>query len=114
MQFRNRKVLSYKFEIIMEEKVLEVFKYVFEDDYAYVYTNVGISRPMSEEKFDIYNDIVSKYDDIDNGNVLAYKTVDKFKDSFITIDNHTEFKEYIFVFKKNSNGNYYFVNVKKS
>ena len=67
-------------------------KYVFEGDYAYVYTNVGISRPMSEEKFDIYNDIVSKYDDIDNGNVLAYKTVDKFKDSFITIDNHTEFK----------------------
>lgn len=89
-------------------------KYVFDGDYAYVYTNVGISRPMSEEKFDIYNDIVSQYDDIDSGNVLAYKTVDKFKDSFITIDNHTEFKEYIFVFKKDSNGNYYFVNVKKS
>ena len=69
---------------------------------------------MSEKKFDIYNDIVSKYDDIDNGNVQIYKSVDKYKDSFITIDNHTEFKEYVFVFKKDYNDNYYFVNVKRS
>ena len=70
----------------------------YQDDYAYVYVNVGSSQ--GDEV--IYNDYDSE--DVVEPEV-DYKT---FK---IDETNYMKFKEYKFSFKKNNEGNYYFVSV---
>lgn len=82
-------------------------RYTTQGDNAYVYVNVGIANGENSKVFcDIYPYV--QYDD-------ASLACDTFNGTDFTVDatNHDKFAEYRFVFKKATDGSYYFDKVEK-
>lgn len=94
-------------------------KYTEENDYAYVYVNIGTSGYSNHSQF-LYNGLVVYGDDLSdiiyNEDVTIYKqdlTENEVEQFQIDATNYKSFQEYKFTFKKNRNGEYSFVGVEK-
>lgn len=105
----------------MSPNKVEVYKnkYTIKGDTAYVYVNVAeLSNEYSNSTVaaHIFKDYVGtankKYEDVKD---YVYKELTSYESNsnIINESNYKEFEEYIFKFKKDSNGNYYFVELLK-
>lgn len=103
-------------------------KYTLSGDEAYVYVNVAeVTNKFSSSgiSYNIFNDYVGsfeknsniQYSDVENKvykNIESFAKLNEIRNSIINESNYKQFGEYIFKFKKDNNGNYYFVNVTKN
>ena len=85
-------------------------KYTKKGDNAYVYTNYYYIAPQGTgDKFAVYKDAVT--------NIKEETTTEKYSDNSDDFDikkEYKEFPEYKYTFKKDKDGNYYFVSVKQT
>lgn len=85
-----------------------VNRFVVDGDMIYLYVNYGISKEIGSYS----DDKVTIYKDLDFKDVYKSEMSRKDANSFrINESNCSDFSEYKFTFKKDSNNNYYFVSI---